>query len=456
MTAIDASPFLDPAPPGQVWARRAVDAPRARTDFREHVGSSLWFVPSLFVVGAFLLSKATVALDHVLDLRQAPGWLLGAQADAAAALTSTVATAMLTFLGVVFSTTLVAIQLAGGQYSPRIVRVFIRSRLTHVTLGVFLATFVFALNGLVEVQSGDDPLVPAVTISMVYVLLLATLAMFVAFLHGMAQMLRVQYLLARVTKDGRAAMLEAFPPADTYVLVPAPPEVTASASPTGIVVRNGRRAGVLQAVDHTVLVTLAVQRDARIELLVEAGEYLAIATPIARIHGATPAIEASISGDDVAEAFLLGAERTLLQDPGFVFRQLVDVAIRALSPAVNDPTTAVQAIDRMVDLLATVAGRPDPSGWFVDDAGQARLHCREPDVTRLVDLAFVEIIRYGADSPQVVRRLRAAFAVLDGIERPDVVDTIDGLRGVLEQTEAQLMPAAFTSVSAVPDRHGLG
>jgi uncharacterized membrane protein len=457
--AIAASPFLDPAPAGQVWARRTIDAPRARLDFREHVGTTLWFIPSLFVIGAFALSKLTVVIDHALSLRQAPSWLLGANADAAASLTATVATAMLTFLGVVFSTTLVAIQLAGGQYSPRIVRVFIRSRLTHVTLGVFLATFVFALNGLVEVQSGVDPLVPAVTISMVYVLLLSTLAMFVAFLHGMAQMLRVQYLLTRVTKDGRVAMLQAFPPAETYALAPAPPwltEATGTDGDASVVVRNGSAAGVLQAVDRTALAGLAAQHDAQIELLVEVGEYLAVATPIARVHAARPGARPSVTGDDVAASFLLGAERTLLQDPGFVFRQLVDVAIRALSPSVNDPTTAVQAIDRMVDLLATVASRPDPSGWFVDEAGAARLHCREPDIGRLVELAFVEIIRYGADSPQVVRRLRAAFDVLEGIERPDVVATIEGMRGMLDQTEAQLMPAAFTGVSAVPDRHGLG
>ena len=86
-----------------------------------------------------------------------------------------------------------------------------------------------------------------------------------------------------------------------------------------------------------------------------------------------------------------------------------------LSPAVNDPTTAVQAIDRMVDLLATVAGRPDPAGWYVDDAGVVRLRCREPSLGRMIDLAFIEVIRYGADSPQVVRRLHAAFDVLSGV-----------------------------------------
>jgi uncharacterized membrane protein len=232
----------------------------------------MWFVPGMFVAGAFVLSRLTVALDRALDLRETPSWLLSANADAAATLSATVAAAMLTFLGVVFATTLVAIQLAGGQYSPRIVRVFVRSRLTHLTLGTFLATFVFALNGLVSIRDGDNPLVPAVTVSMVYLLLLATLAMFVTFLHGMAQMLRVQYLLNRVTKEGRAALLHAFPPADAF-------ELSAHA-PVGLgnsaeVVPNGPEVGVLQSVDRAALVTLLEQHDAHVELLVEVGEYIA-------------------------------------------------------------------------------------------------------------------------------------------------------------------------------------
>jgi uncharacterized membrane protein len=218
-------------------------------------------------------------------------------------------------------------------------------------------------------------------------------------------------------------------------------------------VANGTRVGVLQSVDRAALVRLAQQRHAHVELLVEVGEYIGVATPIAGVHqGSGP----PVTGADVAGCFLLGGERTLIQDPGFVFRQLVDVAIRALSPAVNDPTTAVQVIDRMVDLLATVAERPDPSGWYVDDAGVVRLRCREPSLGRLIDLAFIEVIRYGADSPQVVRRLHAALDVLSVVVPPENSDTVDELRHVLEQTRAQLMPPAFDRISEQPDRHGLG
>src|SRR5262245_39557495 len=132
-----------------VLARRPPTESLRRLRFTERVVPSLWFTPILFVAGSFLLSKLAVAVDRWIGVTSPPDWMVGADPAAASALTATVATTMLTFVGVVFSTTLVAIQLAGGQYSPRVVRVFVRARVTHVTLGLFLATFVFALNGLV-------------------------------------------------------------------------------------------------------------------------------------------------------------------------------------------------------------------------------------------------------------------------------------------------------------------
>ena len=183
----------------------------------------------------------------------------------------------------------------------------------------------------------------------------------------MAKMLRVQYLLDRVTSEGRPAVARrSYPDASDYRLVTAHQAMDEAPA----LVSNGTNVGVLQSIDRPPLVDLATQRDARIEMLVEVGEYVAVGDAD-RPHP-RPRPEHRVTGDEVAACFLIGGERTLIQDPGFVFRQLVDIAIRALSPAVNDPTTGVQAIDRMVDLLATVAARPDPTGWFADEGRHAR------------------------------------------------------------------------------------
>ena len=156
---------------------------------------------------------------------------------------------------------------------------------------------------------------------------------------------------------------------------------------------------------------------------------------------------------DVCDQFLLTNERSLLLDPGFGLRQLVDIAIRALSPSVNDPTTAVQVVDRVVDLLRQIIECPAPTGWYVDDAGAARVLLPVDSFDELTTLGFAEIIRYGADSPQVVRRLRAAFDEL-GSQGPRA--GVIAMRDLLDAAVDESSPRAFLAVSASPDPRGLG
>ena len=155
----------------------------------------------------------------------------------------------------------------------------------------------------------------------------------------------------------------------------------------------------------------------------------------------------------VCDELLLTNERTLLLDPGFGLRQLVDIAIRALSPAVNDPTTAVQVVDRVVDVLGLVVDRPDPTGWYLDDSGTARVRLPVDSFDELATLTFAEIIRYGADSPQVVRRLRAAFDDLASrTARPGIV----AMRELLDTATDEASPRAFLALGASADPRGLG
>jgi len=304
---------------------------------------------------------------------------------------------------------------------------------------------VFSLHATVALN--DREAVPTLTVMLTVGLLVATLAAFLAFLHGMTRMLRVQYLLTMVTASGRESVAASFPLAVEYAPAPRPSAVAAD------VLRTGEHTGVVQAIDRTALVALAARHDGWLEVLVESGEYLGNGTPVARLHSTTAH---RLTGDDVAAHFLLGAERTLIHDPAFVFRQLVDIAIRALSPAVNDPTTAVQAIDRINDLLGDVCRRPDPSGWYFDSSGVVRLRLREEQAERLLLLGYVEIIRFGAANPQVVRRLHAALDVLAGLAREDLQPTVERLRTMLAEAVTGEMPSAFLEVSAVPDRLGLG
>jgi uncharacterized membrane protein len=195
---------------------------------------------------------------------------------------------------------------------------------------------------------------------------------------------------------------------------------------------------------------LCRQKQCWLELTVGVGEYLAHGTPIALAHGG------DLREGDVTRFFLIGGERTFTQDPAFGFRQLADVAIRALSPAVIDPTTAVQAIDRISDLLALTGSRPDPTGLRVDAGGTVRIKRKLRDFDALLVLALTEVIRYGADAPQVIRRLHGMLDELQSTLPASRQAAIAAQRSLLEAAAGAALPAPFTAVASAADREGLG
>ena len=418
-----------------------------RVDFRDRIGVSLWFVPTLFTIAAIALANLTIWLDERIAAPVAVRRFLVSDPATAASLSGTIAAATLAFVAVVFATTLVAIQLAASQYSPRAVRIFIRSRVTRVTLGLFLATFVFALVVVVSDRASVTSarqFAPVVSVSCLLLLTLTTVFGFVVYLHGVVRLMRVQYLLETVALETRQAIDANFPPSSAYLDVEAP-----SPDPTPTTIVYDGTPGVITATDLYQLVELCRARQCWMELTVGIGEYLAHGTPIARVHWGDLPPEA------IVRCFLVRGERTFSQDTAFGFRQIVDIAIRALSPAVNDPTTAIQAIDRLSDLLAVVGRRPQPSGLRVDSEGTPRLQRRIRDFDGLIVLAVTEIIRYGADAPQVVRRLRAFFDELEAT-CPERMPAIARQRAVLADAVTDALPTAFTAVAATADREGLG
>jgi uncharacterized membrane protein len=422
--------------------------PLWRTDFRQRIAVSLWFVPTLFAAGAFLLAYLAVWLDAQIDEPVGARFGLVSDPSTAASFAGTIAAATLAFVAVVFATTLVAIQLAASQYSPRTVRVFIRSRVTRVTLGLFLATFVFAMVIVVSNRgsvASAKQFAPVLSVSLLLLLTLATVFGFVAYLHGVVRLMRVQYLLETIATEARRAIDLNFPPLSAYLDADPPVD---HAEPRTVVQRG--RAGVITATHLYSLVELCRQHDCWLEVTVGVGEYVGRDTPLATIHGPGP------TEGDVARFFLIGGERSFHQDPAFGFRQLVDTAIRALSPAVNDPTTAVQAIDRISDLLVAVGSNPDPTGLRVDANGTVRVKRQLRNFEALLVLALTEIFRYGADAPQVVRRLHAVLDDLEHALPADRHPAVARQRELLHAAVATTMPPPFQPLSSLADREGFG
>jgi uncharacterized membrane protein len=422
--------------------------PLWRTDFSQRIAVSLWFLPTIFAVAAIGAANLTIWLDARVEAPIGVRPDLVGDPGTAATFAGTIAAATLAFVAVVFATTLVAIQLAASQYSPRTVRIFIRSRVTRLTLGLFLATFVFSLLILVSNRASvasAKQFAPVVSVTTLLALTLATVFGFVVYLHSVVRLMRVQYLLEAIAAETRRAIEENFPSASAYVDVEPPPP-----DPTPRRLCYTGTAGVITATDLHGLTELCRQKECWLELTVGVGEYLAHGTPIALVHGG------DLRDHDVTRFFLIGGERTFVQDPAFGFRELVDIAIRALSPAVNDPTTGVQAIDRLSDLLGITGNRLDPTGLRVDSSGAVRVKRKLRNFDGLLVLSLTEVVRYGADAPQVVRRLRAVLDELEATLPAERQATIVGQRSLLEAAVSAALPAPFMPVASTPDREGLG
>ena len=254
------------------------------TDFRQRVSVSLWFVPTIFALLAIGAANLCIWLDSRIDASVQVRFDLVSDPGTAANFAGTIAAAMLAFIAVVFATTLVAIQLAASQYSPRTVRVFIRTRVTRVTLGLFLANFVFALVVVISNRSAvtsAKPFAPVVSVSVLLILTLATVFGFVAYLHGVVRLMRVQYLLETIATESRSAIDANFPPLSAYVDTEVP-----NPDPAPLTLAHPGPSGVVTASDLYGLVELCRDNDCWLDLTIGVGEYLAHGSPIAVVHGA--------------------------------------------------------------------------------------------------------------------------------------------------------------------------
>ena len=366
---------------------------------KESVRSGFWAVPGLCVVLALALAVGLVQVDR--GLQSELGFTFGAGPDGAREVLSAITSAMITFTGLVFSITIVVLQLTSSQFSPRVLRTFLRDRKTQISLGVFVATFVYAVMVLRTVDSGEDTqFVPAVATTGALVLLLLSVGVFVQYIHHIATSIQVSSVIATISAEARQTLDRRFPsgtdqPPDTRVLLT--PDDLASA------VVPARRSGVVTSVDEAGLVRLACAGDVVLRSEVRLGDYVPEGAPLLEVLGDPGSLD--LRG--VAAAVTQGRDRTLQQDVAFGFRQLVDIAERALSTGVNDPTTAVQAVDELHDLLRRLATRPLRSGVHADQHGQVRLVVPAEQLADFLTLALDEIEQYGADSVQVQHRLDA-------------------------------------------------
>lgn len=372
-----------------------------------NIRTSLWLVPVVCVVLGALCSFVTIALDRAYDYDLVPPSLVGGP-DAALGILTTVAAAMVSLTALVLTIVLVVVQLAMGQFSPRIVQRLLRDRPSQFAVGLFVATFVQALLAIREVHfaSASQPArVPGVAVVATLLLVMACIAVLVMYVHHVGQALRVSALVELAGKDTRRLLDKMYPDKGTAADSDADP----SCIPT-------QKSGVLNTVSHKQLVDAAREGNCVIELMPALGEFVPAGAPLFRLHGEPGRVDLK----KVNNAVILRMERTLDQDVSYGLRLLVDMAERSLSDSRwQDPTTAVQAIDRLHDCMRQLIRRPFPDGRHYDEDGELRLIEHVMTWDAYVHLAFDEVRLAGAGSPQVARRLQSALQDLRSIAPPD-------------------------------------
>jgi uncharacterized membrane protein len=422
------------------------------TRFVHAVRTSLWLIPLLCALAGVLIALGALWLDRRSGYTLVSQSVTGTPSDAQTTL-SVFATAMASLISLVLTVTLVVVQLAMGQFSPRIVAALLSDRFSQLAIGLFAATFVVAVLTLQEIRGSDTGTVPGVSVLLTHLLMFASLVTLILFVHHSGQTMRATGLIDLVGDRTRDLITSSFPAA--------PPPATGPDADPDVV--PAREPGSVVRVDRAGLVAAARRADCVLELVPVVGDFVSGGAPLFRVHpgprragdvaGPAPRLRA----EEIARLVLVGPERVHTEDASYGLRKLVDVAERSIAQPFNDPTTTLQALHRLHDLLRQLAARPLPPGEHLDEDGVVRLVERTLSWDGYVRLAFDEIRLAGAASPQVTRRLCAALQDLKSVAPPDRQAPLDRqLRLLTAAVHRAYEDEEDIAAALTPDAEGIG
>ncbi|GAA1469040.1 DUF2254 domain-containing protein [Microbacterium thalassium] len=421
---------------------------RRLASITEAIASRLWPLPLVAVIAGVILGVALPVIDRAVDA-SLPSWVgtfvFSGGVDAARAVLSAIAGSLITAASLTFSLTVVALQLASSQASPRLLRMFASDRMVHATLAMFLGTFAYALTVLRTVEDATedaDEFVPRLALTAASVLTLSSVIVLTFFLAHLARQLRVETMMRDVHREASEtiALMADDAPGAPAAAPARPGHARTVPAPTS---------GFITGVDREALVRVAAEADAVVRELRTVGENVVEGTPLIEWWPSDPMVrpDAETSerlAESLAECFSAAYERTPPQDVGFGLRQLADVAAKALSPGVNDPTTAVHALGHIAAVLGDLAERDERPAAWADADGAARLIPAGGGFADFAEVGLQQIRRYGAGDPDVAARL---FAVIDDVawraRRPSERDV---LLGQLERLEASVAREDYDEV----------
>ncbi len=380
--------------------------PRRPAALLAEVRDSFWLVPAVFAVGAVAAGIGLSALELRLDLPVE--WILPGGPDGARSLLSSIITAMISFTALVFSITVVALQLASSQYSPRILRTFLQDRIIQATLGTFVATFLFAMVVLAALPARDEQRLPELSLAVSMSLVLASTAMFIYYLHHMTTMMRVSHIIASIGAQTRRTVERHLPDDDQ------PPPVAGEV----VQVVPAPTPGMVTDVDLARLARLARQHDCAISVIPAPGDFVVVGAPLLRAHRLPAGEPRRLPAARAARGVTIGVERAPGQDLGLGFRQLADIAERALSPAVNDVTTATRALQEAHDLLRRLATRPERPWTVRDGDGTTRVRVDPLPFDTYLAMIVDDVRATAGSQPRITRLLDALVEDLYAVALP--------------------------------------
>jgi len=387
-----------------------------------YLRNSIWIFPAVSIVAGL------IAVTLLSRLERALGWQMNVTPETARTVMGTVAASMFALVVIGSSAVLLAVQLASAQLTPRVIALVYRNSIRKFCLTLFVFTFTFSVGVLVRIEGS----VPLLTGYLAAYGFLANLALFLYFTDGIGKAIRPSSALREVALSGRAVIKSVYPwRLDEHSSAPEPIKSLES-NPQRVILN--RIDGVVLAFDLKGLVVLGERSNCLIELVPEVGDFVAADDPLFRLYDGG----ADLSEHTLRNSVAIGQERTLEQDPMFAFRIIVDIASKALSPAINDPTTAVLALDQIHHLLRDVGSRYLAEGRETDSTGRLRLVYRTPNWEDFVHLSVTEVRQYGRDSIQIQRRMRAMLE--------NLIESLPDLRAPLLARELALLDASSKRV----------
>ena len=422
---------------------------------RASVAGALWPLPTVAVAVAIGLGLGLPELDAALSFREDPlDFVFTGGPAAARTILSVIASSLISVTTRLFSLTIVTLQLASRQYSPRLLQTFVRDRVVQSCLGILLGTFVYALVVLRSVRSADEAegssFVPRLSVTVAFLATLASVGALVVFLSHQTRQLRVETMMRDVHVETGATLrrLGAEMAEDGQEDARLPP-VPAHARPV-----CARHSGFLVQVSEGPLVAEVAQARATLRLTVRPGDPVIAGTPVGWAWTDQPGAEPDTGAieEAVQRHLTLDYERADQGDPSYGLRKLVDIAARALSPGINDPTTAVHALSHVSDLLGLAARRTHWNRSVTDGDGQLRLQMPSWDLAALLDLSLTQPRHHGREDPTVMGRLFALLSELAWRTRSDEQRAaVRSERDVLADQCRSTLPVGWTTADV--DRH---